>query len=74
MAPLMARARSEARKTMASATAAGVVQRFGSTFGMSRRFWGVSMVSGSTALTRIRPPSSAASASVRRATAAFEAA
>ena len=38
---------------MASATAAGVVQRFGSTFGMSRRFWGVSMVSGSTALTRI---------------------
>src|SRR5207247_1444247 len=59
---------------MTSASSCGVTHFAKSAFGMLARLAAVSMVDGSTALTVILPFHSAASASVRRCTPAFEAA
>src|SRR4051812_32810073 len=73
-APCTARASSEARNTMTLARSAGATQRAGSTFGMSARFCGVSMMVGRTQLTLMFfSRSSADMVSVSRITALFEA-
>ena len=70
----MARAASEARKTITCARSAGATQRRGSAFGIAARFSGVSMIVGSTQFTLMFfSRSSAAIVSVRRITALFEA-
>src|SRR5205814_10015622 len=73
-APVTALAASLARNKMTSANSFGVTHFEKSALGMPARFAGVSMVDGSTALTVTLPFNSAARASVRRCTPAFDAA
>src|SRR5260221_597462 len=73
-APWIARAASEARNKITSASASGATQRRGSAPGMSARFCGVSMTLGSTQLTLMPlSRSSADMLSVIRITALFAA-
>lgn len=70
----MALAASLAKNRMTSANSSGLTHFAKSAFGMLARLAAVSMVEGSTAFTVILPFHSAASASVRRCTPAFDAA